>query len=240
MGILGKFEYTETSIQEGLRSFMSSPKFFLRNMYVFGWESDVLILTNSGYWYEIEIKISRADFHNDQKHKSQKFNFMADEDTRNKPNYFYYAVPEGMISPDEVPSFAGLIYMHRSRPEVIKKAPKIHKEKIREDGLGLADKFYHHMVKAKTECARAREEVRDLYKPFRKGYKMGVMSAVDVALQKFRLLCPYHKEIDQVKFFCEKQQKQFRFFCHGECGLLDKLQDEMEKSLKIGAYVEQK
>jgi hypothetical protein len=208
-------------------------------MYVFGWESDVLILTNSGYWYEIEIKISRADFHNDQKHKSQKFNFMADEGTWNKPHYFYYAVPEGIISPDEVPSFAGLIYMHRSRPEVIKKAPRLHKGKIREEGLGLADKFYHHMVKAKIDCARTSREVKNLYKPFRKGYKMGVMSAVDVSLQKFRQLCPYHKEIDQVKFFCEKQQKEFRFFCHGECGLLDKLQKEMEKSLKIGAYVEQ-
>lgn len=240
MGRLERFEYTETSIQDGLRCFMSSPRFFLRNMYVFGWESDVLILTNSGYWYEIEIKISRADFHNDQKHKSQKFNFMADEGTWNKPHYFYYAVPEGMISPDEVPSFAGLIYMHRSRPEVIKKAPRLHKGKIREEGLGLADKFYHHMVKAKTECAQARREVNDLYKPYRKGNKMGVMSAVDVALQKFRQLCPYHKEIDHVKFFCEKQQKEFRFFCHEECGLLDKLQDEMEKSLKIGAYVEQK
>ena len=141
MGRLERFEYTETSIQEGLRSFMSSPKFFLRNMYVFGWESDVLILTNSGYWYEIEIKISRADFHNDQKHKSQKFNFMADEDTRNKPNYFYYAVPEGMISPDEVPSFAGLIYMHRSRPEVIKKAPKIHKEKNQRRRSGTGRKI---------------------------------------------------------------------------------------------------
>lgn len=184
MGRLERFEYTETSIQEGLRSFMSSPRFFLRNMYVFGWESDVLVLTNSSYWYEIEIKISRADFHNDQKHKSQKFNFMADEDTRNKPNYFYYAVPEGMISPDEVPSFAGLIYMHRSRPEVIKKAPKIHKEKIREEGLGLADKFYHHMMKVKTDCEQDRREVNDLHKPFRKGYKMGAMIAVDVALQK--------------------------------------------------------
>lgn len=96
------------------------------------------------------------------------------------------------------------------------------------------------MVKAKTECAHASREVKDLHKPFRKGYKMGAMIAVDVALQKIRLLCPYHKKIDQVKFFCEKQQKEFRFFCHGECGLLDKLQDEMEKSLKIGAYVEQK
>lgn len=239
MGRLERFEYTETSIQDGLRSFMSSPRFFLRNMYVFGWESDVLILTNSGYWYEIEIKISRADFHNYQKHKSQKFNFMADEGTWNKPHYFYYAVPEGIISPDEVPSFAGLIYMHRSRPEVIKKAPRLHKGKIREEGLGLADKFYHHMVKAKIDCARTSREVKNLHKPFRKGYKMGAMTAVDVALQKNRLLCPYHKEIDHVKFFCEKQQKEFRFFCHGECGLLDKLQDEMEKSLKIGAYVEQ-
>lgn len=239
MGKLERFEYTEMRIQDGLRNFMSSPRFFLRNMYVFGWESDVLILTNSGYWYEIEIKISRADFHNDQKHKSNKFNYIADEGTWNKPHYFYYAVPEGMISPEEVPSFAGLIYMHRSRPEVIKKAPKLHKGKIREEGLGLADKFYHHMMKAKTDYEQARKEVRDLYKPYRKGYKMGTQTAVDVALQKFRLLCPYHKEIDHVKFFCEKQQKEFRFFCHGECGLLDKLQDEMEKSLKIGAYVEQ-
>ena len=162
MGTLEKFEYTEMRIQDGLRNFMSSPRFFLRNMYVFGWESDVLILTNSGYWYEIEIKISRADFHNDQKHKSNKFNYIADEGTWNKPHYFYYAVPEGMISPDEVPPFAGLIYMHRSRPEVIKKAPRLHKGKIREEGLGLADKFYHHMMKAKTDCEQARREVKDL------------------------------------------------------------------------------
>lgn len=240
MGRLERFEYTETSIQDGLRNFMSSPRFFLRNMYVFGWESDVIILTKSGYWYEIEIKISRADFRNDQKHKSQKLNLMADEGTLNKPNYFYYAVPEGMISPDEVPPFAGLIYMRRSHPEIIKKAPILHKWKISEEGLGLSDKFYQHMVKAKLDRDKIQHEVKELREPYQIGYNNGVMQAIDIAIQKARILCPYHKDIDQVKFFCEKQQQEFRYFCHGECGFLDKFQNEMEKSLKIGNYVEQK
>lgn len=242
MGIKHKYQYTELSIQAGLRSLMSSPEFFLCNMYVFTWESDVLILTKSHYWYEIEIKVSRADFKNDLKHKSQKHNTLSDADATDKPNYFYYAVPEGLISPEEVPTYAGLIYMHGSRPEIIKRPQKLHNEKMRTDRIGftLLSKFYYHMEAAKNQYARAKREAENLRVPYRKGYREGVTKAMNVALQKARIMCPYHKEIDERKFYCEKQQKEFRYFCHGECGLLDKLQDEMEKSLKIGAYVEQK
>lgn len=242
MGIKHKYEYTELSIQAGLRSLMSSPEFFLCNMYVFTWESDVLILTKSHYWYEIEIKVSRADFKNDLKHKFQKHNTLSDADATDKPNYFYYAVPEGLISPEEVPTYAGLIYMHGSRPEIVKLPQKLHNEKMRTDRIGftLLSKFYHHMEAAKNQYARAKREAENLRAPYRKGYREGMIKAMDVALQKARIMCPYHKEIDERRFYCEKQQKEFRYFCHGECGLLDKLQDEMEKSLKIGAYVEQK
>lgn len=242
MGIKHKYQYTELSIQAGLRSLMSSPEFFLCNMYVFTWESDVLILTKSHYWYEIEIKVSRADFKNDLKHKFQKHNTLSDADTTDKPNYFYYAVPEGLISPEEVPTYAGLIYMHGSRPEIVKLPQKLHNEKMRTDRIGftLLSKFYHHMEAAKNQYARAKREAENLRAPYRKGYREGMIKAMDIALQKARIMCPYHKEIDERRFYCEKQQKEFRYFCHGECGLLDKLQDEMEKSLKIGAYVEQK
>lgn len=47
------------------------------------------------------------------------------------PNKFYYACPEGLISPDEVPAYAGLIYagpiQYQSR--IIKPAPFLHKNK---------------------------------------------------------------------------------------------------------------
>lgn len=242
MGVKHKQEYTELSIQAGLRTLMPSAEFFLCNMYVFMWESDVLILTKSHYWYEVEIKVSRADFKNDLKHKSKKFIRLSDEDDTDKPNYFYYAVPEGLIKPEEVPSYAGLIYMHGSRPEIVKQAPKLHNCKMSTERTGwiLACKFYHHMEKAKVRQIRAKREAENLRAPYRKGYSEGITKAMNVALQKARVMCPYHKDIDGRKFYCEKQQKEFRYFCHGECGLLDKLQDEMEKSLKIGAYVEQK
>lgn len=242
MGVKHKYQYTELSIQAGLRNLMSQPEFFLCNMYVFTWESDVLILTKSHYWYEIEIKVSRADFKNDLKHKSKKHNTLSDADATDKPNYFCYAVPEGLISPEEVPPYAGLIYMHGSRPEIIKRPQKLHNEKMRTDRIGftLLSKFYYHMEAAKNQYARAKREAENLREPYRKGYREGMTKAMDIALQKARIMCPYHKEIDERRFYCEKQQKEFRYFCHGECGLLDKLQDEMEKSLKIGAYVEQK
>jgi len=52
------------------------------------------------------------------------------------PNRFYYLIPDGLISRDEVPEYAGLLYYkpHEerlvNRVEIIKRAPVVHKEKF--------------------------------------------------------------------------------------------------------------
>ena len=69
-----KFKYSESFMQNALNSFFAfgSVKYNIDGLYVFDWESDKLLETKSGYIYEFEIKISRADFKNDFKHKKDK------------------------------------------------------------------------------------------------------------------------------------------------------------------------
>ena len=67
--------YSEELIQKVLRGAVLSPSSVLyrtENLNVFAWESDSLAITKSKYAYEFEIKISRADFKNDFKHKKMK------------------------------------------------------------------------------------------------------------------------------------------------------------------------
>ena len=196
MGILGKRgekrelpKYTEAYIQKCLNGFfaINSVKYNIDGLYVFAWESDKLLETRSGYIYEFEIKISKADFKNDFKNKKDKHQILEScfageerylpsfyerfekasknrpmlteavfaEQTRaltttkfRKPNYFYYAVPEDMIAPDEVPEYAGLVYIDNKygRLKVIKKAPILHKDKYTDEELNLSEKFYYNML----------------------------------------------------------------------------------------------
>lgn len=47
------------------------------------------------------------------------------------PNYFYYVCPDGMIKLDDLPEYAGLIYLRKGwkNPlKIIRKAPILHKE----------------------------------------------------------------------------------------------------------------
>lgn len=163
--------YSEELIQKVLRGAVLSPSSVLyrtENLNVFAWESDSLAITKSKYAYEFEIKISRADFKNDFKHKKMKhqmlegtYQLFGDEflgdgkmSLTDKPNYFYYVVPENLITIEEVPSYAGLVYVKpRYNREgkiywydanVVKEAPKLHKEKIDETHLKLMDKFYYN------------------------------------------------------------------------------------------------
>lgn len=80
------------------------------NTYIGPWECDVLEITKSGYAYEYEVKVSRADFRADklkQKHGKSKYDVLL---SGKRVNYFSYVCPKGLISPDEVPEWAGLIY----------------------------------------------------------------------------------------------------------------------------------
>ena len=103
-------------------------------------ECDVISISKSDYIYEYEIKISRSDFKadfNKNKHKLMLegigTKLVLEKNTTDTwyltPNYFSFVVPKGLVSIDEIPSYAGLIYYEDSKFEVIKKPPIIHKTK---------------------------------------------------------------------------------------------------------------
>ena len=156
MGTLKKTEWTEKKAQDTLRQYFlseSAKKYEIQNLYVYGWESDYLIITRSNLAHEIEIKISRADFKNDFKHKEDKHLLFEGGDKLGRfskaggmPNYFYYAVPEGLITEEEVPEYAGLIYLQPWGTKVVKKAKKLSDEKFDVDKMNLVDKFYYNML----------------------------------------------------------------------------------------------
>lgn len=117
---LQKEDFSESLIQKVLtKEYMTHPKYILYNLHVFPWESDFLFCTQAGYWHEVEIKISIADFKNDMKHKQAKYHALqtglcpsqelavesavgyggfSDEKCAGErwvcvPNYFSYCVP---------------------------------------------------------------------------------------------------------------------------------------------------
>ena len=179
MGTIGKRgekqEYTESEIQKYLRWHFMTPngaKYQIENLFVYRWESDYLHITKAGYVYEVEIKVSRSDFFNDMK-KVDKHQILEnkyelksyEKEQPDKPNYFYYAVPRGLVKPEEIPSYAGLIYVDKIWPYVHIEvcAPKLHGEKIDEDRLKLKDKFYYNYIQWKDKAEnKYRQEIENL------------------------------------------------------------------------------
>ena len=138
-------------------------------LFFYAWESDYLAISKAGYMYECEIKISHSDFLNEAANKQAKMRLLGGEDMTvtkyhgfdqfsveygkelmQKPNYFWYVCPEGIISEAECPKFAGLMYITDSGFfHCIKAAPCLHKAKydtqadlLRRD---MRDKFYYAM-----------------------------------------------------------------------------------------------
>ena len=173
---------TTSEIQDKVR-YMFTSDHRLLNSFMFGWESDVWILTKSGLSVEVEVKVSRSDFFADfkkkEKHKllsNHKKEFVSvptngirkyymdgkafvycGENCPTKfksipdsiPNRFYYACPEGLIKPEEVPPYAGLIYPDKYN-SIVKKAPLLHKHKKDWTKI-LMDKYYWRVANAINE-----------------------------------------------------------------------------------------
>ena len=150
-----KHKYTEDSIQRALyenHPILTQPAFEMIGLFFYAWESDYLAISKAGYVYECEIKISHSDFLNEAAHKQEKMLILSDgsESSSNRPNYFFYVCPEGVISEAECPEFAGLMYITDSGFfRCIKAAPCLHKAKydtqadlLRRD---MRDKFYYAM-----------------------------------------------------------------------------------------------
>lgn len=82
----------------------------------FDYELDMLILTKSGYGYEIEIKISKSDFLADMKkrhfHDSKKI------------KKFYYAMPDYLLKKCEqhIPDDCGIIGISNGRATITREA----------------------------------------------------------------------------------------------------------------------
>ena len=69
---MDKKDINESYIQKRLLfGWKSTHQYVMENLYVFEWESDFLLKTKSGYWYEAEIKISLSDFKADFKKKEK-------------------------------------------------------------------------------------------------------------------------------------------------------------------------
>ncbi len=111
-------------------------KYQLGNVYLFeGWESDFITFSESGLLYEIEIKVAKSDFYDDQKLKIEKHALLENsspETHRRKPNKFFYAVPKGLLPSHVIPDYAGFIEVHdRDTPAIIvKDAPLMHHEQL--------------------------------------------------------------------------------------------------------------
>ena len=100
----------------------------LKNIFLYGWESDVLTISKSKYAYEFEIKRLRSDFRADF-HKIWKHNQL--KDRLYGPNHFFYVCEKDLIKIDEVPEYAGLLYVHSNGGLWQKKAaPMLYKDKF--------------------------------------------------------------------------------------------------------------
>lgn len=97
-------------------------------------ECDVISISKADFIYEYEVKISKSDFKAD--FKKNKHKLMIERKAVNEKksfyfiaNYFYFVVPENLITIDDIPEYAGLIYLINDKFVQIKKAPLLHKTK---------------------------------------------------------------------------------------------------------------
>lgn len=135
-------EISERRFQDAIYHHRFGDKIIVPNAHYFCGENDVVSVNKSDFVSEFEIKISKADFKADFK-KTEKHDLLKrcyEQKWRKQyysggflpyPNYFYYVVPQDMISVSDVPDYAGLIIIN-SRGMAFKKknAPRLHSDKI--------------------------------------------------------------------------------------------------------------
>lgn len=155
----GKGNITSKDIVSALSNLFINHKYVINNAYIFDWESDFFSVSESGYVYEVEIKVTRGDFKDDF-NKTSKHTLLESADPEinlKRPNKFFYAAPKGLLNTIEIPKYAGLIEIDSldDMPVISKNAPFLH----RENSLNLLkdvllDKFYYryrdYFVKEQT------------------------------------------------------------------------------------------
>lgn len=180
--------HSEASICEQLNlKYINNCRYKLANKFIFRWESDFFVQKENGYSYEFEVKISRSDFFSDKNkiekhlilekgiinHKRSQYTFNPDlnknerkewfeeKECNFRPNKFFYVVPKGMISVNEVPSYAGLMYVDEYSVITVKQAPFIHRDKLKFENI-LCNKFYHYWLNSKQTIRELERKVEYL------------------------------------------------------------------------------
>ena len=131
---------TERQVQRQLNQYwcgIRKQKAAINNIFWFDpHEADQMIITRDNELIESEIKCSESDFLNDFK-KTEKHEWMENQSDYTKiPNYFYYVSPEHIIPQNQIPHYAGLLYIIKLKGRIgyyvkeILKAPRLHGETI--------------------------------------------------------------------------------------------------------------
>lgn len=163
----------ESDVIKGVYNWLSGKKHKVvcPNVKLFNWESDVISLSSVEMIYEFEVKLSKEDFKRDfDKPKHLHFSgegetFEVDGETRhyvdrNIPSKFYFVFPEGMVPPEDVPDYAGILHydyhpmtdMHVLQE--IRPAKEFHRDRAKPEhyvhlAKSLAHKLKKHVVKNK-------------------------------------------------------------------------------------------
>lgn len=82
--------------------------------------------------------------------KIEKSNVSFIDPKLHSPNKFYYAVPYGLITPAEVPSYAGLLYITDTIVEEVVRAPFLHKQQNNLNSV-LLSKYYNKFINIRSE-----------------------------------------------------------------------------------------
>ena len=95
------------------------------NVHLLEFESDFMYVSLNGYMHEIEVKVSRSDFRADFKKQGVRYDRVTNlKNTVEKHviipqgltglKHFSFAVPEGLVTKEEIPEYAGLCYVTKS------------------------------------------------------------------------------------------------------------------------------
>jgi len=125
----------------------------------FSGESDFVSINQTGLAIEVEIKVSEADFKAEFANKKRKHRILAGKKVPeytwqpgapevvmdHEVNYYYFACPTGLIQPQDLPDYAGLIYvsgyawpsqnMIRYTCSVVIEPTKLHKRPLNDKRL---------------------------------------------------------------------------------------------------------
>lgn len=119
--------------------------------FVLGWEADMLVVTRALLCHEFEIKLERGDFLSDKKkdkfkdfdrwfagqktYRVKGYYHEWEANTLRPANYFWYVSPPDIITPEDVPEWAGLAHIVPDQyqsytMDVQKKPTKLHGEHL--------------------------------------------------------------------------------------------------------------